>query len=84
MDLTTKSISEIARIILKNWGTRLNYAAKPYVDAMLTLNSIKDNYYLDSGTDIVARFLCNANSWRGEVAREVKTELKARLKKEGF
>lgn len=78
--LSSKSIADLARIILKDWGTRLNYAAKPYVEAMLSLETIKDNYILDSGNDIVARFLCNAGSWRGTVAKAVKIELKKRLK----
>jgi hypothetical protein len=36
-----------------------------------------DMYLYDSAQDIVLRFLCNAGTWRGEVARRVKAELRA-------
>lgn len=39
---------QIAQEVQKDWNP-VNYAAKPYLDAMLTLSSIRDNYYLDSG-----------------------------------
>jgi len=35
---------------------------------------------LDSGKSIVSYFLANAGQWRGEVAKEVKAELKRRVK----
>lgn len=73
------TISQIANKIEKDWKN-VHYTAKPYLDAMKTLNSIKDNYYLDSGSSIIAYFLSNANSWKGEVARDVKKELNRRLK----
>jgi len=74
-----RTLSEIATEIGKDWKNA-NYAAVPYLQAMYTLNSIKDNYYADSGNMIVAYFLCNANSWRGEVARRIKKELNTMLK----
>ena len=86
---TTKTparpIYEIANEIKKNWkkeisGTELNYAAKPYLFAMYSLDKITDNYLFDSGKDVVARFLNNATSWRGETARRIKKELNAMLK----
>ena len=85
-DITTLKIHEIAAIIRQDWidkngKSNINYAAKPYVDAMDTLENISDKYICDDGKDIVARFLCNANSWRGEVAKIIKEELKKRLKK---
>jgi hypothetical protein len=85
-ELNLLSINQIAYIIQKNWVDKkgrpnINYAAKPYVEAMATLESITDKYFLDDGSDIVTRFLCNANSWRGEVTKAVKAELKARLHK---
>ena len=71
--------------IRQNWkksisGTDLNYAAKPYLEAMESLDTINDRYIMDSGREIVARFLGNANSWRGTKAKEIKTELNAMLK----
>ena len=50
-------------------------AAWPYLDAMATLDSIQDKYYLDTGRSIVLYFLANAGTWRGETARRIKKEL---------
>ena len=77
---SVRPLYEIAREIRRDWGAKVNYAAKPYLDAMGTLNKITDNYICDSGESVVLYFLCNANSWRGEVARRVKAELKAMAK----
>ena len=79
MDYSKMSLSDIAFEILSDWNN-VNFAAKPYLEAMCSLQSIKDNYYLDSGTSIVAYFLCNASTWRGTVAREIKKELNKRIK----
>jgi len=74
-----RSVNEIAREIKKDW-TKVNYAAVPYLDAMFSLENISDNYGYDSGKSIVIYFLSNAGSWRGDVARRVKKELKAMCK----
>jgi len=74
-----RSLSAIAAEIRQDWK-KVNYAAKPYLDAMGSLNSINDNYFMDSGKSIVLYFLSNASSWRGEVAKRVKAELKAMCK----
>lgn len=74
-----KTISEIAVIVRRNWKN-VNFGAVPYLHAMGGMGSIKDNYGVDSGKSIVLYFLSNASSWRGDVAKEVKKELKARLK----
>ena len=78
-NLGTKSISAIAKIISRDWKN-VYFGAEPYLDAMLSLQSVDDNYYLDSGKSVVLYFLANANSWRGETARAVKKELKRRTK----
>jgi len=75
----SRSIRTIAKEIREDWKN-VYYAAVPYLDAMATLNSINDDYYLDSGRSIVAYFLGNAQTWKGEVARRVKLELKGMLK----
>lgn len=82
---TFRPLYEIAREVRQNWkksvsGTDLNYAAKPYLDAMESLDKISDPYGMDSGTSIVAYFLSNASSWRGDKAKEIKKELNAMLK----
>jgi hypothetical protein len=66
----------IAREIYKTWKN-VNYAAKPYLEAMASLNSINDTYIMDSAKSIVLYFLGNATSWRGDDARRIKAELKA-------
>lgn len=73
--MTNRPLYVIAQDIKSNWP-KVNYAAKPYLDAMATLESIEQNYYLDSGKSIVLYFLANANTWRGDIAREIKKELK--------
>ena len=73
----TRPLYEIANEIRKDWGNKLSPYAKPYLDAMATLNSIKDNYMYDSGKSVVLYFLSNAATWRGETAKRIKKELKA-------
>ena len=75
-----RSLIEIAAEIRADWKPEVNWAAEPYVDAMSRTQSIKDMFGFDAGSEIVARFLCNAASWRGPVARRVKEELNAMLK----
>lgn len=71
-----RAIYTIAAEIRKSWKN-VNYAAEPYLKAMFTLIDKDSNYIADSATDIVLRFLCNANGWRGEDARRIKKELKS-------
>lgn len=76
MATTVRPLYEIASEIKKEW-TKVYFGAVPYLDAMSTLNSIEDNYIMDSGRSIVLYFLANAGTWRGEAARRIKAELKA-------
>ena len=69
----------IAQEIRQTWKP-VHFAAKPYLDAMADLETVKDNYGCDSGKSVVAYFLSNAASFKGEDARRIKTELKAMLK----
>ena len=79
--MTTKKeirpLYQIANEIRKDWGAKVYFGAKPYLDAMATLNSIEDNYIMDSGKSIVLYFLANAGTWRGETAKRIKKELKS-------
>jgi hypothetical protein len=75
----TRSLSTIANDIRADW-VKPYFGAVPYLDAMGTLNSIRDSYYYDDASDIVRYFLANANTWKGETARAIKAELKAMLK----
>jgi hypothetical protein len=73
-----RPLRAIADEIWKDWGrANVNYAAKPYLEAMGSLTSVEEDYGCDSGKSIALYFLSNAGSWRGEVARRVKAELKA-------
>ncbi len=75
----SRPLYEIAREIENDWK-RPYFGAVPYLEAMGYLNSIEDNFIDDSAQSVVLYFLANANTWRGEVARRVKAELKAMTK----
>lgn len=78
-----RAIHEIAREISTDWrsiGKGVSPYARPYLDAMQTLNSINENYYMDSADSVVRYFLANASTYRGEKAKALKAELKAMLK----
>jgi len=79
MNLSLLTLSQIASLIRNDWKN-VYFGAVPYLEALSTLTSIKDNYICDSGSSIVAYFLANSQTWRGSVAKEVKAELKKRLK----
>jgi hypothetical protein len=76
-----RSLSTIAQEIRKDWGPKVNFAAKPYLSAMAGLDSIDDQYGYDDARSIVLYFLSNASSWRGENAKRIKAELKALAKR---
>ena len=75
----SRPLSTIAREIYQDWK-KVNFAAKPYLDAMSSLNSIDDDYMYDSARSVVLCFLSNARSWTGPKAKEIKKELKAMMK----
>lgn len=75
-NIQNRPLNEIARDIRKDWKNPY-FGARPYLDAMRTLDSINDNYGFDSAKTIVRYFLANASTWRGETARNIKKELKA-------
>ena len=77
MNAQSRPLNAIARDIRKDWGAKVNYAARPYLEAMLSLDSIQDPYYNDSGRSVVLYFLANAGTYRGENAKALKAELKA-------
>jgi len=74
--MATRPLYIIAAEIRKTWNP-VNFAAKPYLQAMLSLDSINDKYGCDSARSIVSYFLANAGTWRGDEARRIKAELKA-------
>ena len=74
-----RPLYEIAEEIKQDWGVKVNYAAKPYLEAMSQTSVITDMYGYDDAKSIVLYFLSNASSWRGDTARRVKAELKGLL-----
>jgi len=79
--LPSLKIYEIAEVIKRVWGQNINYAAKPYLSAMMSMNSVRDNYGQDDGRSIIAYFLSNASTFRGNEAKLIKAELNKRLKR---
>ena len=71
----TRPLSVIANEIKKDWKN-VYFGAIPYLMSMECLNSINDNYGMDSAKSIVLYFLSNASTWRGEKAKAIKAELK--------
>jgi hypothetical protein len=78
-NIMSRKIHEIAKDIRENWNP-VNYAAKPYLNAMFSLESVKDSFGYDSARSVILYFLSNASSFKGEDARRLKAELKALLK----
>lgn len=79
MSNTHRPLFEIASEIRKDWA-KVNFAAKPYLEAMECLTYITEDYYFDSAKSVVLYFLCNASTWKGETAKRIKAELKAMCK----
>ena len=71
-----RSLFTISVDIRKDWK-KPYFGAVPYINAMGSLDDITDSYGYDSGRSVVLYFLANAGTWRGDVARRIKKELKA-------
>lgn len=76
---SVRKLNAIATEIKTDWKNPY-FGAVPYLDAMMHLEHITDNYHMDSASSIVRYFLGNAQTWRGETAKRVKAELNAMLK----
>ena len=72
----SRPLNIIAEDIENSWP-KVNYAARPYLDAMHELDGIDGNYYADTAQSMVLYFLSNATSFRGDDARRIKKELKS-------
>ena len=71
-----RSLFTISVDIRKDWK-KPYFGAVPYINAMGSLDDITDDYGYDSGRSVVLYFLANAGTWKGDVARRIKKELKA-------
>jgi len=74
-----RPISSIAKEIKWNWRN-VYFGAVPYLDAMMSLDSIDEMYFEDSAKSVVLYFLANASTWRGDIARRIKKELNELVK----
>lgn len=74
-----RPINSIAKEIKWNW-LNVYFGAVPYLDAMMSLESIDELYGVDSAKSIILYFLANASTWRGDIARRIKKELKELVK----
>ena len=76
-----RTFAEIAREIRQKWSNISPYAY-PYLDAMLDIDSTDKNakYYYDSAQSVVLYFLSNAQGWRGEDAKRIKSELREMIR----
>lgn len=74
-----RPLSTIAVEISRLWP-RVSFNARPYLDAMYTLDSLDDQYGADDAVSIVLYFLSNSRGWRGPRARQIKAELKAMVR----
>jgi hypothetical protein len=68
--MQVKTVYQIAREIRANWP-KPYFGAVPYLNAMLTTD-----YGFENEESIVLYFLSNASSYRGELAKEHKKQLK--------
>ena len=85
-----RTVSEVAGEIVSAWideqssrrGPRPGYlvTAWPYLEAMLRMKSPTEQYGMEDGEMVILYFLDNAQYWRGERAKALKTELKQMLK----
>lgn len=74
-----RPISEITKEIRADWK-KINYAAVPYLNAMSGLDKVTDTYGYEDAKGIILYFLSNAATWRGDVAKRIKLELKGMCK----
>ena len=75
MNNPTRTCREIADDIRANW-----VGINPHANAHLVglENVWEDRYRWESAESLARYFLSNASGWRGEKARELKAELKAK------
>ena len=75
----SRALYTIAEEIRKDWP-RMSPYAQPYWNAMQDLATMQDTYGADDARGVVAYFLANAQTWKGDTARRVKAELNTMLK----
>ena len=76
----SRPIFQIAKDIKTEWGSKIYFGAVPYLEAMQFLANKNDKYGFDNAESILAYFLSNSSTFRGERARELKEEIKNIIK----
>lgn len=74
-----RKIYLIAKEIKADWKN-VYFGAAPYLQAMFELEDMQSKYGCDSARSIIAYFLGNAQTWRGETAKRIKKELNQMIK----
>lgn len=77
-NLPLMELCSIARKIRQDWK-KPYFGAVPYINALATMRSMESSYGFENADSIVCYFLANASTWKGPVARLVKSELNRRL-----
>lgn len=75
---TSMTIRGLMNEVRKDWK-KPYFGAVPYIQALSCCETMDSPYLLETARDLVPYFLCNSGTWRGEIARSVKAELKRRL-----
>ena len=80
----TRTLAEVARYIRADYaakGRPVYFAAEPYVNALgsLRTSDLSGRYFSDNVAHLVITLLSNLGTWRGPVAKQIKTELRAAL-----
>lgn len=74
---TNRPLCKIAAEIRADWtDAKINFGARPYLFAMMSLQDVNSPYGCEDGKTQVLYFLSNASSYRGEIAKRLKAELK--------
>jgi hypothetical protein len=73
----SRKLFEVCLEIRREWKPKVSPYALPYLQAMESLDNLKQNYICDSGVSCALYFLANAQSFKGEAAKRIKLELKA-------
>lgn len=74
-----RPIHEIAREIRADWK-KVHFTAAPYLHIMDRLETINEKYFAEDARTVITYFLENVSTWKGEVARRIKAELREMCK----
>ena len=72
----TRPLYEIMSEVKREWK-KPYFGAVPYIQALSECSSPDDVYLREDARGLINYFLANATSWRGDVAKRIKAELKA-------